>query len=100
MFCGPCLYHNYFQNPQNCISSLRDVALHINIHPDHSTSMLDMQTLYKLIGLLSHIAHYIGTVENTLQWWNAGGNVSTWNKFDLQLHLSFCSHCVDKSQIF
>ena len=99
MFCGPCPYCNYFQNPKSFISSLGDVTFHITIHPDHSMSVLDMQTLYKLLDLSSHIAHYIGTSENTLQWWNASGNISTWNKFHVQLHSSFRSRFVDKSQI-
>ena len=100
MFRGPRPYRNYFQNPKSFISSLGDVALHITVRPDHSTlSVLDMQVLYKLLDLPSHIAHYIGTLENTLQWWNAGGNISTWNKFRIQLHSSFCSRFVDKSQI-
>ena len=99
MFHGPCLYHNYFQNPKSFISSLGNAALHVTVHPNHATlSVLDMQTLYKLPNFQTHLTHYIGTLVNISQWWNAGGNLSTWNKFHVQLHSSFRLCFVEKSQ--
>ena len=100
MFHGPRPYRNYFQNPKSFISSLGNAALHVTVRPDQATlSMLDMQALYKLPNFQTHLAHYIGTSVNISQWWNAGGNLSTWNKFRVQLHSSFRLRFVEKSQI-
>ncbi|KAL4071992.1 hypothetical protein J3A83DRAFT_4358328 [Scleroderma citrinum] len=90
MFCGPHPFHNHFENPNSFILTPRDVTLHVTVHPDHQLSLVEMQALYNL----PNLPHGNSTCGQDIQ-----GNMTTWNKFHLQLHSAFCSHFVERSQV-
>ena len=95
-FRGPRPFRNHFENPNSFISNLSDVALHITVKPDHKAlSVVEMQTLYQLPDFPTVLSYYIqGSLAHR---WD--GQVSTWNKFRIQLRSSFHAHFVEKSQV-
>ena len=95
-FRGPRPFRNHFENPNGFISNLSDVALHITVKPDHKAlSVVEMQTLYQLPDFPTVLSYYIqGSLAHR---WD--GQVSTWNKFRIQLRSSFCACFVEKSQV-
>ncbi|KAL4073273.1 hypothetical protein V8B97DRAFT_2023063 [Scleroderma yunnanense] len=98
MFRGPHPFHNHFKNPNGFISDLSNVALHVTVQPDHKTlSMVDMQALYQLPDLPALLSYYIQS--GLTHRWDRHGNLSTWNKFHIQLHSSFHTCFVEKSQV-
>ena len=101
MFCGPHPFRNHFENLNNFISTHRDVALHVTVHPDHKLSLVEMQVLYNLPDLPHTISRYINKAlqGNLTCGWDIRGNVTTWNKFCLQLHSAFHSCFVERSQV-
>jgi hypothetical protein len=102
MFHGPCHTRNHFQNPNSLVSLDGETALHVTVRPDQSTvTVAQMQTLYHLPDLAFVISRYIQEVSQgqDASEWNIEGNVSTWNKFRVQLHSSFRGRYVDKSQV-
>jgi len=57
-----------------------------------------MQALYQLPDLPALLSYHIqGSL--THRWDSERGNVSTWNKFRIQLHSSFRARFVEKSQV-
>ena len=79
-----------------------DVALHITIRPDHRMlSVASMQVLYNLPDLPAVIEQYIIEALQDRSHWDRTqvATTSAWNKFRVQLHSSFCSRFVEKSQV-
>ena len=101
-FHGPRPFRNHFQNPKSFLSMDGKVALHITIRPDHRMlSVASMQALYHLPDLPVVIEQYIiETLQDHSHWdWTQVATTSAWNKFRVQLHSSFHSHFVEKSQV-
>ena len=104
IFHGPHRIRNHFQNPNSMISSDGEIALHVTVRPDQSAiSITQMQALYRLPDLPFIMSCYIqefseGEGQDMCRW-DINGNVSTWNKFRIQLHSSFHGQYVDKSQV-
>ena len=100
-FCGPRPFRNHFENPNSFISMHGDVALHVTVRPDHKLSLVEMQALYNLPDLPHAISRYINEASqgNPTCGWDIRGNVTTWNKFRLQLHSAFRSRFVERSQV-
>ncbi|KIM59512.1 hypothetical protein SCLCIDRAFT_27221, partial [Scleroderma citrinum Foug A] len=95
-FRGPRPFRNHFENPNGFISNLGDVALHVTVKPDRKAlSVVEMQALYQLPDLPTVLSYYIqGSLAHR---WD--GQVSTWNKFRIQLRSSFRARFVEKSQV-
>ena len=101
-FRGPRPFRNHFQNPKSFLSMDGDVALHITIRPDHRMlSVASMQVLYNLPDLPAVIEQYIIEALQDRSHWDRTqvATTSAWNKFRVQLHSSFCSRFVEKSQV-
>jgi len=102
MFHGPRRIRNHFQNPNSMISPDGEIALHVTVRPDQNAiSITQMQTLYRLPDLSFVILRYIQEFSEgqDAHGWDIDGNMSTWNKFRIQLHSSFRERYVDKSQV-
>ena len=89
-------FRNHFENPNGFISNLGDVALHITVKPNRKAlSVVEMQMLYQLPDFPTVLSYYIqGSLAHR---WD--GQVSTWNKFRIQLCSSFRARFVEKSQV-
>ena len=101
-FHSPRPFRNLFKSSNVLISTNGEIALHVTIHPDHATlSVAQMQVLYCLPDLLFIILCYVheASQDYPMCEWDIQGNVSTWNKFRIQLHSSFHRQYVDKSQV-
>ena len=101
-FHSPRPFRNLFKSSNVLISTNGEIALHVTIHPDHATlSVAQMQALYYLPDLLFIILCYVheASQDYPMCEWDIQGNVSTWNKFRIQLHSSFHRQYVDKSQV-
>ena len=104
IFHGAHHIHNHLQNPNSMISSDGKIALHVTVQPDQSAiSVTQMQALYRLPDLPFVMSCYIqefseGEGQDACGW-DINGNVSTWNKFHIQLYSSFRGRYVDKSQV-
>lgn len=101
-FCGPCQFHNHFDNPKSFILTLGNVALHVTIQPDHKAlSVAAMQALYRLPDLSTLISCYVGDASwgNSIRWDAQGLSAVAWNKFRIQTHSSFRLCFMNKSQV-
>ena len=101
-FRGPHPFRNHFEDPNSIVSTYGDVTLHVTVQPDHSAlSMMEMQVLYHLTDLSLVMSSYIDQAShgNLMCGWDIQGDVSTWNKFRIQLHSSFRTCYIDKSQV-
>ena len=101
-FYSPCPFRNHFKDPNSIVSTYGDVALHVTVQPDHSVlSMMEMQALYHLTDLSLVMSSYIDQAShgNPMCGWDIQGDVLTWNKFHIQLHSSFRTRYIDKSQV-
>ena len=101
-FHGPCPFRNHFQNPKSLLSMDGEVALHTTICPDHKTlTVASMQATYNLPDLPALINRYIieALQDHSRLDWTHAVTTSAWNKFRVQLHSSFHSRFVEKSQV-
>jgi len=64
-------------------------------------SVAQMQVLYKLPDLSCSLSNYIYVASNGTppHEWDIHGNVTLWNKFRIQLHSSFRSCYINRSQV-
>ena len=84
------------------VTSTAELSLErVTLWPSPTLSVNEMQVCYNLPDLSLAISHYIHEASQgyTACGWDVQGNVSTWDKFCLQLHSSFWSHYLDKSQV-
>ncbi|KIJ06479.1 hypothetical protein PAXINDRAFT_20331 [Paxillus involutus ATCC 200175] len=101
-FRGPRPFRNHFRNPGGILSAGGAIAFHVNVRPDYmSLSIAELRDLYHLPDLPEAMSAYIYSASggNPTSEWGVHGNVSAWNKFRIQLHSSFRTRFVTRSQV-
>ncbi|KAI6144394.1 hypothetical protein BKA82DRAFT_29322 [Pisolithus tinctorius] len=101
-FRGPRPFRNHFNDPKCFSSSSGAFAFHVTVLPDRATLMVsEMQVTYKLPDLPQVISDYISAASCgcPTEHWDAHGMISLWNKFRIQLHSSFQTRYICRSQV-
>lgn len=101
MFSGSRPFRNHFKTPNGLFISDRAIAFHVTQKPDRSLSVSQMQELYRLPDFSQTIFDYIYAASNSnpTPEWDICGDVTVWKKFPIQLHSSFRSRFINRSQV-